>query len=282
MEVKEYIYQNRVVAFLDVLGFQEKLFQFEKEAISKLNQEKEQEFENLEKGQVLQSIQADDFINTFLEAISKVDNDKFKYYLFSDNICITLNYDSDKNLLLDLLMLISDLFYSFAQKGYFLRGGIDYGKFISQDRIALGVPLIKAYKLETETAVYPRIVISQDFKKIFEEYTAGNEQEIELPIFIKSLILSSCENNYLNVFLKVFQTDEKEMYFKNIRESIIKNLEENRMKEKVYVKYEWLAKEYDLFIEHYTTNLAYLDSDSEPTPEYIDIIKNYKILHNAK
>lgn len=282
MEVKEYIYQNRVVAFLDVLGFQEKLFQFEKEAISKLNQEKEQEFENLEKGQFLQSIQADDFINTFLEAISKVDNDKFKYYLFSDNICITLNYDSDKNLLLELLMLISDLFYSFAQKGYFLRGGIDFGKFISQDRIALGVPLVKAYKLETETAVYPRIVISQDFKKIFEEYTTGNEQEIQLPIFIKSLILSSCENNYLNVFLKVFQTDEKEVYFKNIRESIIKNLEENRMKEKVYVKYEWLAKEYDLFIEHYTSNLAYLDSDSEPTAEYIDLIKNYKILHNAK
>jgi hypothetical protein len=275
----EYIYQNRVVAFLDVLGFQEKLVQFEEEAIRNLNKEKEEDFENLDKGQTLRSEKADEFINTFLEAISKVNEEKFKYYLFSDNICITLNYDSDKNLLLDLLMLIADLFYSFAQKGYFLRGGIDYGKFISQDRIALGMPLVRAYKLETEVAVYPRIVISPAFKKIFEEYTL--EGEVVLPVFIKSLILSSNENSYLNVFLKVFQTDDKEIYFKNVRQSIIVNLEENKNKEKIYTKYEWLAREFDKFIDIYTEELAYLDSDYEPTAEYITKIRKLKILSDG-
>ncbi len=281
MGENRYIYQNRVVAFLDVLGFKEKLLQFEREAISQQQLENEQEFDNLEKGQVLNSVKADEFINTFLEAVSKVDNDKFKYYLFSDNICITLNYDSDKNLLVELLMLITDLFYSFVKKGYFLRGGIDFGKFISQDRIALGIPLANAYKLETEVAIYPRIVISQDFKKIFEEYTLDTGQTAVLPLFLQSLILESCENSYLNVFLKVFQTDEKENYFNTIRESIIQNLEENKRKEIVYVKYEWLAKEYNNFIEDYTTSLVYYDTDLEPTTEYIERIKKLKILIHA-
>jgi hypothetical protein len=273
MQVNEYTYENRVVAFLDVLGFQEKLYQFEKEAKEKLEQEREEDFENLDAGQMLQSVKANEFINTFLGAISKVDKEKFNCYLFSDNICITVNYGTDKSILIELLMLISDLFYSFAQKGYFLRGGIDYGKFINQATIAMGVPLITAYKLETNVAVYPRIVISDNFKKIFDEYKALGEHETSSQIFIKSFILSSCEINYLNVFLKVLNTDDKENYFLNIHNSIRMNLEENKLKEKIFVKYDWLASEFNKFIDLYTSELAFVDENYEPTEQFIEQIK---------
>ncbi|MHB8258697.1 MAG: hypothetical protein ACYDCN_00375 [Bacteroidia bacterium] len=281
MEQPEYIYQNRVVAFLDVLGFQEKLYQFENEANEKLEQEKNEDFENLDKGQILQSAKANEFINTFIEAISKVDKEKFSCYLFSDNICITVNYGTDKSVLIELLMLISDLFYSFAQKGYFLRGGIDYGKFINQETIAIGVPLITAYKLETNIAIYPRIVISENFKKIFDEYKTSEEYQTSSQVFIKSFILSSCEINYLNVFLKVLNTDDKETYFLNIHNSIKQNLEENKMKEKIYVKYDWLASEFNNFIDVYTSELAFVDENDEPTTEFIEKIKLLNISHHA-
>jgi hypothetical protein len=269
----KYIYQNRVVVFLDVLGFQEKLYQFEKEAEILLEQERNNDYENLDKGQLLHSIKANEFINTFLDAISKVDKNKFNYYLFSDNICITVNHDTDNSILIELLMVISDLFYSFAQKGYFLRGGIDYGKFIDQQTIALGVPLITAYKLETNVAVYPRIVISENFKKIFDEYTMSKKHETSSEIFIKSFILTSCEVNYLNVFLKILNTDDKENFFLNIHKSIIDNLEENKQKERIYIKYDWLASEFNKFIKFYTSELAFINEDDDPTDSFIEKIK---------
>src|SRR5690606_18436190 len=134
------------------------------------------------------SQKASDFIETFNHAISKLDPDKFSYYLFSDNICITaknLNTNDEKSLT-ELLLVVSELFFEFIQRGYFLRGGIDYGLFIDKSSIALGVPLATAYKIESTQAVFPRIVLSKEFIKQFEVYPSENVQEFT-SLFISSL-----------------------------------------------------------------------------------------------
>jgi hypothetical protein len=278
-----YIYSHRAVAFLDVLGFQNKLKEFEDEAIEYYSNFPEIEVEEVieeksNSGQIYYSQKATDFIETFDSAISKLDKEKFSFYLFSDNICITAkSLDSnDEKSFIELLLVISELYFEFVKQGYFLRGGIDYGLFIDKSSIALGVPLAIAYKMETTIAVFPRIVLSNNFVKQFEIYPSESEQEFS-SIFTGSLIKNSCEIHYLNVFNHIFKVEDKQLFFESYNHHISENLALSDNSEYVYLKYRWLADEFNSFIESYTKYLAYQDENFEPTDEFIRTVKQLKI-----
>ena len=277
----KYIYNEIAVAFLDVLGFQNRLAEFEQEAIEfKTGQstfsEADEEEINTSNGSFYYSQKANDFIETFNSAISKLNTEIFSYYLFSDNICITVRNDKSENSLIDLLLIISELYFEFAQKGYFLRGGIDYGLFIDKSSIALGVPLATAYKIESTQAVFPRIVLSKNFVKQFEVYSDTNTTDYS-SILLESLIKRSCEIDYLNVFNHIFKVDNKEDFFIRFSSRIIENLTATSNNERVNIKFQWLANEFNSFIETYTASLAYFDVNFEATEEFISTIKQLKI-----
>jgi hypothetical protein len=63
------------------------------------------------------------------------------------------------------LLYIGELQLGFLLEGILLRGGICLGEtFIDEgNKIIFGPGLVKAYKLESEYAVYPRIVIDRDY-----------------------------------------------------------------------------------------------------------------------
>lgn len=280
----QYRYSHRAVAFLDVLGFQSKLKEFEDEAIEYHNNFtdddglEDSEEEDINNSRIFYSQKASDFIETFNSAISKLDQDKFSYYLFSDNICITaknLNTNDEKSLV-ELLLVISELYFEFVQRGYFLRGGIDYGLFIDKSAIALGVPLATAYKMETTQAVFPRIVLSKNFIKQFEVYPSEGVQEFT-SIFTSSLIKSSCEIQYLNVFNHIFKVEDKEHFFERYNQNITENLTKSQFSENIFLKYRWLAGEFNSFIETYTSSLAFYDENFEATDEFLETVKQLKI-----
>lgn len=266
----DYVYQDRAVIFLDVLGFQENLKVFEEEAINNVKN-------NPESFELPVSQKANEFIDTFKSVVSVLDEIDFKYYLFSDNICISVDYVENKDFLIEILFTISELFYRFLQKGYFLRGGIDIGKFIDDEQIAVGVPLANAYLLENKVAVFPRIVISENYKKKLDEYakdeliSPGNIQ------IMRYLIKQSCEISYLNVFYGALVIEDKLQYFNNIKNAIEENLTANLFKEQVYNKYKWLAEEFNKFLSSYPED-PYLAEVIEK--ELTKAEKNY--LHNLK
>jgi hypothetical protein len=280
--ISQYIYGNRAVAFLDVLGFQNKLKEFENEAVQFyaefIADNSEGNEDDEEVGRVFYSQKASDFIETFNKAISKLDKDKFSYYLFSDNICLTaknMSSNGEKSLV-ELLLVISELYFEFVQKGYFLRGGIDYGLFIDQSSIALGVPLATAYKLESDLAVFPRIILSKEFVKQLSNHISIDEYEID-SILNSSLVKISCEIQYLNVFNHIFKVEDKEYFFEKYNYYISENLLSNSVSESKFLKYKWLADEFNSFIETYTSTLAFYDENFNPTEEYIESIKQLKV-----
>jgi len=281
MDEKQYIYRNRAVAFLDVLGFRQKLFDFEQEAKNnRISSNVTANEETLYQRPYI-SNKANDFINTFKSAISKLDVEKYRYYLFSDNICITSIKDTSKSDLQDLLLVITELYFEFAQKGYFLRGGIDYGLFIDEKEIAVGIPLAKAYELETKKAVYPRIVLSENLVNEFQAINNKGEKVFDY-LYSDALIIDSCEIKFLNVFLQVFQSDyreDREKFFKNFNNVIITNLEENKANEVVFVKFKWLAEQFNEFIDLFTSKLSFLDINFNPEEEagFLDFVKQQKI-----
>lgn len=283
--MQDYKYSHRAVAFLDVLGFQNKLDEFEKEAIEYYNasniEDADETFdeENADlNSPIYYSQKASDFINTFNSAISKLDKEKFSYYLFSDNICITAKSSGNngENSLVELLLVISELYFEFIQKGYFLRGGIDYGLFIDKSSIALGVPLATAYKMESTQAVFPRIVLSKNFIKQLQDYSVDNVDGYS-SILTSSLIKVSCDIQYLNVFNHIFKMDDKEYFFERYSHNINENLQSAVQKESIFLKYKWLATEFNSFIETYTSSLAFYDENFEATDDYIQIVKQLKV-----
>jgi len=72
-----HIYRYRAVAFLDVLGFQEALLLFDKEA--KLNRYADDNADD--DSEYFYSESASTFITTLENALSKLSEEKFKYYL---------------------------------------------------------------------------------------------------------------------------------------------------------------------------------------------------------
>ena len=95
--------------------------------------------------------------------------------LLSDSILIWTSSDNYINFL-NLLNVIELICQSFLTNGVLTRGGVVIGNhFIENDGI-VSEALIKAYTLESEIAVYPRIVIEEGlFKQIFFSDTIKNE-----------------------------------------------------------------------------------------------------------
>lgn len=269
MEENQYIFQDRVVIFIDVLGFQEKLKEFEHEAIANVEKKGEEFYI---------SSKVNQFITTFKNVVSSLDKDNLRYYLFSDNICITIDYSENKDLLITVLFKLCDLFYAFAQKGYFLRGGIDVGKFIDEELIAVGIPLANAYLIESKQAVFPRIVISQKFSELLKTCQENGSLSPNKVLDKEYLINSSCEIEYLNVFYSVINKDDKVSYLSSFRDIIVSNVTLNNHKEHIFLKYQWLVKEFNNFIDKYTHSLIYLDENVEPTETEIQQIKDLKII----
>ncbi|HXD94673.1 MAG TPA: hypothetical protein VNX01_15815 [Bacteroidia bacterium] len=155
MEIK---YENKYIAFLDVLGF------------SALVEKKDQE--KLE----IYFFLIDEAFKAFDSKIKHVTK-----LIISDSIILTAN-DTDENFL-DLITAISALQATLAVSGIWIRGGVSFGEVFCDDKrnIIVGKGYIKAYLLEQQ-AIYPRVIIDpvilskmnvnrQEFYKKYNSHT---------------------------------------------------------------------------------------------------------------
>jgi hypothetical protein len=130
--------------------------------------------------------------------------------------------------------------------------------------------------MESTQAVFPRIVLSKNFIKQLEDYSADNVNGYS-SILTSSLIKVSCDIQYLNVFNHIFKVDDKEYFFEKYSININENLQSAAQKENIFLKYKWLATEFNSFIETYTSSLAFYDENFEATEEYLQIVKQLKV-----
>ncbi len=89
-----------------------------------------------------------------------VDNPRFDLMQFSDSIVFSMPYLKENFPI--FVRIISNFQYDLFKQGLTCRGGVAYGKHFSNDGFVFSNGLIEAYKLETEHAKYPRILVSND------------------------------------------------------------------------------------------------------------------------
>lgn len=138
-------YEKQLVAFIDILGFQKITEELENDEI-KFNRL----YEELTRWYIGTG-NANPFERDFTP----------KKYMFSDNIAICTK-QLDSNSIHFFLNEINVLCGRMAYYGFWTRGGIYYGNIKHDGQVIFGNALNEAYKIESQIALYPRIVVDEE------------------------------------------------------------------------------------------------------------------------
>jgi len=132
-------YEQRIVAFVDVLGFSNLVYSKTTGLISRYFH----------------------FVtHNFQEAVSK---HGFRFLIVSDSIVLSAP-DNKESLKLCVMILYRLQQKLIEEEGILLRGGVSHGDLYmgTEDNVMFGPALINAYKLESQ-AKYPRIILDRSF-----------------------------------------------------------------------------------------------------------------------
>lgn len=204
-----------------------------------------------------------------------------KVTMFSDSIVISVNVgsislgnfiDSLKNLQLDLLI-----------NGVTIRGGVELGYIFQDEFMVFGDGLIKAYSLEHDVAIFPRIVIGKkaqemaikeydtEFTQLIDEAMDNHYSEEYQSALYDNYYTSDAlgdivhENgiSYINFLINYLECEIDEYFFntfKQIKQIILNGLKNET--ENVRNKYVWLKDYYNWIIDVRISNLKKSEKDS--------------------
>lgn len=223
-------YKKAIVSFIDILGFRGLVTHGRNDPSMVLGVIKKfREFHgNYKHDEIIKGVELSSDENEL-----SADN---KAYLFSD--CVVRVQDcplegGEAVFLLEVTRLMAAQ-RALIGEGIFIRGGITYGDiFYNQDTI-FGPAMIEAYDLESKEAIFPRLIVGQNFKKAFEkdfDTLAGSG-------FVKK---DGNGIHFLNCFLLMEGKDEIE----DIRVLIERNIRTFKENDHVLEKYCWIAKEFN-------------------------------------
>lgn len=183
---EEYIKGKCLVAFIDICGFKKMV----------------EEYFNGKNAEVL------DILQNALQQAEKSNSEnlnilsptpiKIQFKQFSDCVSLSMSILSDTTFLIQVITFIS-LVRSYhrilMENGIFSRGGIAFDKHYETSNVIFSKGLIKAYKNESEIAVYPRIIIDSELAEtIKEEMHSLNFKKLN--DFIGTIIMKDWDGIY--------------------------------------------------------------------------------------
>jgi len=232
-------YENRYVAFIDILGF---------------------------KDLIASSLKSSDVFGKIVNSLRQIakftlekplsgDGSDLKAQNFSD--CIVVSANLSANGLWHLLLSIDDLFWSLSEFGVLLRGGTSKGFLYHDEDIVFGPALVHAYHLEQNVAVYPRIVVSRQVYEDAEMYAQSDH--IAKVYYDSRLIRGDDGPAFLHVLLdlesfnyhgrsKSTPNAETHTLFtkgNNFCKALRNNLDAKMDEPNVYIKLKWFAEYFD-------------------------------------
>lgn len=251
-------YEQRVIAFIDILGFKEIIRQSEQDTgkIELLHS-------------VLEHLKTMETAETWTMQLLEVEEDAQKKGLknfdvrnrinttaFSDSIVVSVKVAGNVNEMTSTL--VANLAYvgsMLMEKGILFRGGITIGNIIHKaNGVVFGQGMIDAYLLETKSAKYPRLVLSDKLIKNLNYPLERKADRYPYHQYIERF-KDGCVGFHQMIHYQVLQsvegmTEEKlRERLDIIRKVIIKGLDSSFEHPDVFEKYEWLKDRYnDLII----------------------------------
>lgn len=255
-ELKEYIGKedNRLVAYLDILGFKEHV----KRYINPIQEADKQIIKIINSSLKIASIPIKTGENKDLNLIT--------YRNFSDCFCFSIpEFHRDYNEATMLSLLITHLnFFNFnlLRNDICLRGGLSFGFHSEEEDIIFSEGLIKAHNLEQQE-VYPRIVIDEELVRRLKRLWKDNKDELLDFGIDKKIIVDGDGITFINSFnvmkslgrmtlegqRKNFESGRafdryvqamNQSYNKEIKNNLKNKMVEYKADDYILEKYEWL------------------------------------------
>lgn len=219
-------YEDRIVCFLDILGF--KGYVEASQIEGRDNEEKIEEIASM--------------LSSIRESLAPLKR-QHEVTQFSDSVVISFLVETDSGVF-DVLHELLLLQITLAQQGYLCRGGVARGKLIHTSQMLFGPAIIEAYALESEVAVYPRVILSLDIVNAGVaaheiRHAPAHEQER-----ILSLLKKDVDGMYYIDYIEHPGLGNPELgcpyYLSCLRCILAKGLNASRIQTKI--KYKWLRE----------------------------------------
>ncbi|MET3293059.1 UNVERIFIED_CONTAM: hypothetical protein ABID98_005782 [Brevibacillus sp. OAP136] len=260
-------YSNSIVTFFDILGFA-KLVETTKDASA------------IEK------------ILTILKEESAADDKLADMYEmnsinFSDTIVRTKNIQSEANIkyrpgilfheLLDILHIQAKL----IQHGILLRGSITMGEIVVRNGLIFGPALNRAYKLESEIAIHPRIIVDPALLQYFDQdpkwFTASQHDPTMEKEYLKGLLNKGSDGIWFIDYLRSIESEIDSIegyisFLEDHKKIVISKAANLSDLNNVSAKYTWLASYHNEVINGLTEGLekiGYEKADLIIEPQHI-------------
>lgn len=170
----EALYEDQVTLFLDFLGFSEASVQLDEGVQTRL----------LSLLRAIASMQGDFLDNSdpAKESGGRAVRLRPTTTTFSDHIVASYPVsrvmpDLDENarlsiVLFDVSQFVAKIAAAALLSGFLVRGGLSYGKLYHTRGVVFGGAMVEAYRLESTTAIYPRVVVAPRLMKLAAQNAA--------------------------------------------------------------------------------------------------------------
>ena len=213
-------FEKRVVLFIDILGFREKI-------------------ENCEKdnSQITQIYKVLSLMKRHFKGFKDL-----RRIHFSDSIVISFEAENE-GAILEIIGKVQSLIKKVVNQEFLLRGGIVFGDIYHDKDFIYGPAMNNAYKLESKEAIVPRIIIQKEIIELSKEYNPSFFKD-GMENYINNYIsIDSDGFYYIDYFKKGVDTFwEIKNRDKQFISKLKKNIEEGLKKKPmdVNVKYQWM------------------------------------------
>lgn len=250
-------YEKRLIAFIDILGFKDIVKQSEKDP-SKIELiysvlEYLKDWEKTEKWD-LKFVEIEE--SAQYKGVNNFDlRGKTNTTSFSDSIVVSVQVDDNVNEMASTLIVnLAYIGTVLLEKGILFRGGLTIGNIIHIDNgTVFGQGLIDAFMLETRSAKYPRIVLSD---KLITELNYPLETKRNRYPYHQYLDRydDGCVGFHQLIYYQVIESwtemtpELLTESLNKVRKVIISGLDSSFEKPEVFEKYKWLKEQYNKLI----------------------------------
>lgn len=224
-------YEDCYVAFMDLLGFKNRVKNSSCEEVAEI-------FDEIKN--IFNKMVADENGNRSYDA------DELKIKIMSDSICVYLSTDIGNSL--TIIIQVCAIFQAkmlSLNEPVLVRGGITRGSIYSSEDVIFGNGLTNAYLLESNNAKYPRIVIAKDtLNKYEKEYDLSHPYKPTISDLYKYYLRIEDDMlyslNYISIFESCFNDKKsKEKLLEQIQ-SVLDTTTDNKIREKNLYVYKQL------------------------------------------
>lgn len=244
-------YENRVTAFIDLLGFKDLL----SKTIDNKNNDVPEEIDKIYEAyrSIREVWNLDEKDSTRGKRVPK---DSKMITTFSDCLVISFRTEEESGVfytLLELKWMIMRLIY----KGILCRGAITHGKLIHTPEVLFGPALAEAYLLESKAALYPRVILHKDIIDIGKMNRVNRHSSDKEREYVESLLEKDTDGMYyIDYFIKAAEELDDPLYdFPEYLNALGGHIRKGLMgsssiyKSDIKVKYRWMKERYNQTIE---------------------------------